>query len=451
MSVLTVRIMKLAAVLATFVASVAPAWADDSAPVRSLLADPTQLATWLRDRDPVIEASNAKIEAARAQGEQARVLPNPQLQLTTGGYVLGSTNSSDGSGGSANPKLGLGQTTNYEIGIGEMIELGKRGHRRDAADTRSREAGETAVGTLGGRLGDATSALGRLTYVAAKREAMAINLDAAKKLRDNEKVRVDNKDLSPLEFARIELDTLELELQLGRAEAELSSAAAACAAALFASCSVQGLDVAALDAGAPLPAALPETQGAIETRPVRVASKLEAEALGYDAKLASARAIPDPTISVSYMIDNLVVAGNQHQQLLFSVGIPLPIFDRGNHDAAAARANAHAIEAQDRAEVRAAHGVVDALLSQRTTLQTTLQRLEADSVPKSTQIILQTRKAFDLGQARLADLLLVERAHRDLLLEVLDTRFDLFTVRAQLRQALGLDDQLARAGGSRER
>ncbi|CAN5404643.1 hypothetical protein BH11MYX1_BH11MYX1_11960 [soil metagenome] len=448
------RILKLAAVLSTFVATVSPARADDAAPVRSLLADPTQLAAWLRDRDPVIEASRAKVEAARAQGEQARVLPNPQVTLATGGYVLGSTNSSDGSAGSANPKLGLGQTTNVSVGIGEMIELGKRGHRRDAADARSRAAGEMAVGTLGARLGDATAALGKLTYVAAKREAMALNLDAAKKLRDNEKVRFDNKDLSPLEFERIELDTQELELLLGRAEAELASAAALCSAALFASCSVQGLDVAALDSGAPLPASLPETHGAIEDRPARVASKLEAHALGSDALLATARALPDPTIGVSYVLDNLVVAGNQHQQLLFSIGFVLPLFDRGTHDAAVARANAHAIEAQDRADVREAQGLVEALRAQRTTLQTTLQRLEADSVPKSTQIILQTRNAFDLGQARLADLLLVERAHRDLLLEVLDTRFDLFTVRAQLRQALGLDDQVARsasAGGSRER
>jgi cobalt-zinc-cadmium efflux system outer membrane protein len=451
---LTVRIMKLAAVLSTLIASVVPARADDAVPVRTLLADPGQLAAWLGARDPVLEAARAKVEAASALGEQARVLPNPQVQLSTGGYVLGTTNASDGSPGSGNPRLGLGQTTNYQLGIGELIELGKRGHRQHAADARAREAGEMAVGTLGARLGDATAALGKLTYVAAKREAMAQNLEAATKLRDNEKIRVDNKDLSPLEFGRIELDTQELELQLGRAEAELSSAAAACSAALYATCSVQGLDVAALDNAAPLPAALPETAGAIEQRPARLASKLEASALGYDAELANARAIPDPTIGVSYLLDNLVVAGNQHQQLLFSLGFALPVFDRGNHDAAAAHANAHAIEAQERADVREAHGLVEALLAQRTTLQTTLQRLEADSVPKSTQIILQTRKAFDLGQARLVDLLLVERAHRDLLLEVLDTRFDLFTVRAQLRQALGLDDQLARSAStsaSRER
>ena len=71
------------------------------------------------------------------------------------------------------------------------------------------------------------------------------------------------------------------------------------------------------------------------------------------------------------------------------------------------------------------------------------------TVPKSARIIEQTRRAFDLGQAPLADLLLVERAHRDLLLELLDTRFDLFNVRAQLRQQLGLDDQAARDAGGR--
>ncbi|MEP6859718.1 MAG: TolC family protein [Deltaproteobacteria bacterium] len=444
--------MKLAVVLVLGMALTAHA-DDAAAPVKGLLADPAQLATWLRDRDPIVESNHAKVEAAHELGEQARVLPNPQLSFTAGGFVLGNTNGSDGSPGSQNPPLSLGQTTNYEIGVGQLIELGKRGPRRHAADTRMREAGEAAVGALGDRLNDATTALGKLTYAASKRDVAAANLDAAKKLRDNEKIRVDHQDLSPLEFARIELDTEELELQLGRAEAELSGAIATCSSILYAKCVPEGLDPQALDAGAPLPAALPETTTAVEHRPARVAQKLEAEALGADAALANARKIPDPTVGIAYLLDNLTSAGNQHQQLVFSVAIPLPLFDRGNHDAAAARANARAIEAEDEAAVKEAHGVVDALLAQHATLETTLARLETDQVPKSTQIIVQTRKAFDLGQARLADLLLVERAQRDLLLEVLDTRFDLFTVRAQLRQALGLDDEVARgiSGGTRER
>ena len=424
--------------------AVASVRADTGPSVRSLLADPVQLATWLRDRDPVSESARLKVQAARELGEQARVLPNPQLQAAVGGFVIGSTTP-------ASPQLTLSQTTNYQVGVAELVELGKRGPRQSAADLRAREAGETAVGALGARLGDATTALARLAYLASKRDVVAANLQASKQLRDLEKTRLDKQDLSALEFARIELETEALELQLGRSEAELTSAVAACSAAIYAPCSPAGLDPTALDSAAPLPSTLPEPDQAIEHRPAREASRLEAQALGWDATLAHNRRIPDVTLGAAYLLDNLTIAGNQHQQLIFSAAIPLPFFDRGEHDAAAARANARAIEAEDRATITEAHGLVEGLLAQRATLQATLQRLETESVPKSAQIILQTRASFDRGQARLADLLLVERAHRDLLLEVLDTRFDLFTVRAQLRQALGLDDEAARVAGGKSR
>ena len=145
------------------------------------------------------------------------------------------------------------------------------------------------------------------------------------------------------------------------------------------------------------------------------------------------------------MFDQFVASGNLHQQFIFNVSLPLPLFDRGDHDAAVARANAHAIEADEKATLRSAHGQVEALTKQREVLTAALKELEEVAVPKSTLVVQQTQKAFDLGQTRLPDLLLVERSHRDLLLEVLETRFDLFQARAQLRQLLGLDDAAARA------
>ncbi|MFT3698474.1 MAG: TolC family protein [Kofleriaceae bacterium] len=437
--------MKLASAVLVAVSFGSPALADDTAPVKQLLTDPGQLATWLRDRDPRIVSSRAKVDAADAATEQARVIQNPVLSFTAGGFVIGQTNNGDGSAGTAAPHLGLADTTNYQIGLTEMIEIGKRGPRKNAADTRAREAGETAVASLGGRIGDVTQLLGKLAYAQAKRDVSAANLADAQQLRGKEKVRLDNKDLSPLEFGRIDLDTQELALQLARAESDLATATAACSAALLAPCATTGLDTTMLDAAAPLPAQIGDVDASIEGRPVRQAGKLEAKALGFDAELASARKIPDPTVGAAYMIDNLTVAGNQHQQFIFSISLPLGLFDTGTHDAAAARANARAIEADDKAQVLEQHGLVAALTQQLQTLQGTLKSLETDQVPKSTQIITQTRKAFDLGEAKLADLIQVERAHRDLLLEVLDTRFDLFNVRAQLRQALGIDDAVARS------
>ncbi len=336
-------------------------------------------------------------------------------------------------------------TSNISVGVSELIEIGKRGPRRDAADLRTREAGETAVGSLGGRLNDATTTLGKLAYVVAKRDLVAQNLQAARTLQDKEQNRRDKQDLAGNDFSRIELDTQALELDLARADSDVAVAIATCSATLFAACSAGGLDAAVLDAAAPLPDALPQTEPAIAERPTHQAQRLEASALGEDATLAEHRKIPDPTLGLTYTYDNL--NGNLPQSIVVSVGIPLPLFDRGNHDAAAARANARSLGAQEQALVRVEGGVVHALVEQATNLKATLARLEHDSVPKSQTIVVNTRKAFDGGQSGLADLLLAERQYRDLQSQALDTRFDLFNARVGLRQSLGMDDQAARVAG----
>jgi len=423
---------------------------ENAAPLRTLLTQPAQLAAWLSARDPRIEAQRAKLEAARATARQARVLPNPQLNLGVSDFVIGQTNAASGGPGSANPSLSLGQTLIYTAAIDQLIELGKREPRRQAADLRVQAAAQTAAGTLGQRVGDATQLLGKLAYLAARRGVLVNNLAEANKLLQLEKVRLDHADLSALELARIELDTRAVELELARSESEVAVATSACNALLYATCGLDGLDdPAVLDGGAPLPATLPQVTAAIEARPARVASQLEGAALGWDARLAHNRRIPDPTIGVGYTLDNLTLSGDQHQSLMVTLGIPLPVFDRGTHDEDAARANARALAAEDRAAVRDATGQVEALLAQRATLEATVTKLSSDTVSKSSQIIDLTRRAFDLGQAPLTDLLLAQRAHRDLLLQLLEARFDLFTIRALLRQQLGLDDQASRAGAGR--
>jgi cobalt-zinc-cadmium efflux system outer membrane protein len=416
-----------------------PARAEDLLALRTIFTDPSQLASWLAGRDAPTEAARARHAAAVESARQASVYPNPQLSASLGGLVLGATNPSS-------PRLGFDQTTNITGGISELFEIGKRGPRQQAARLRADEAGQISGAVLGARIGEATATLGKLAYVAARRAAVAGNLEAARELLGIERVRRDHADLAGVEFSRIELDTQQLELQLGRSDADVATAVAQCAALLRAPCPAADLaDPAALDAGAPLPATLPVRDEAIAHRPGREASRLEARALGADATLAAHRWIPDPTVGVGYTYDNLTVAGNQPQTMLLTLSMPLPVFDRGEHDAAAAHATARAILADDEAAVREASGQVDALLAQRSSLQHVLDALEHDALLKSAQIVQQTRRSFDLGQAGLADLLLAERAHRELLLDVLDTRFELFNVRAQLRQQLGLDDDAARA------
>ncbi len=421
--------------------------ADDSPPVLTLLTDPGQLASWLRDRDPQIYAATQKIVQADELAAQARVFPNPQAQAGIAGIVLGSPNRTVNMGVVTTGPTGITDTSNISLGVSELFEIGKRAPRHNAANFRIHEATESAVGTLGGQLNNATTTLGKLAYVVAKRGLADQNRSAAQQLQDKELHRKEKNDLAGNDFSRIELDTQALELELERADADLAVALATCSATLFAPCAATGLDAAALDAAAPLPAALPETQQAIAQRPEHLAQHLEVSALGEDANLATNRKIPDPTLALTYTYDNYQYSGSAPQTLAFSVGIPLPFFDTGTHDAAAARANARSLEAQDQATVRSERGQVDAYLAQLSSLKKTLARLENDSVPKSKTIVENTRKAFDGGQSGLADLLLAERQYRDLQAQALDTRFDLFNVRVSLRQVLGLDDQAARTAG----
>src|SRR5262245_6079816 len=137
------------------------------APVATLLARPGELAAWLGERDPLVDAQRARLDAARAAARQTRALPNPQLTAGASDFVIGQSNAGNGGPGSANPPLTLGQTLIFTAGVEQLIELGKREPRQNAADLRVRAAAETATGTLGGRIGEATQTLGKLAYLAA--------------------------------------------------------------------------------------------------------------------------------------------------------------------------------------------------------------------------------------------------------------------------------------------
>src|SRR5207248_11668866 len=104
--------MKIGVVVALVGALPLPARGEPT--TRDLLGDPRALAVWLRDRDPVIAAARAPQDAAAELGAQVRVLLNPQLAATDGGFVLGETTP-------AAPHLPLDQTTNLQLGVAELV------------------------------------------------------------------------------------------------------------------------------------------------------------------------------------------------------------------------------------------------------------------------------------------------------------------------------------------
>ncbi len=396
-----------------------------------LLQNPDQLATWLMARSPRVAAAHARSAAAAAGVAQAKVLPNPELALSLGGFPIGNTNP-------VSPRVGLNQTTYASIGVSELFEIGKRTPRRQAAQARQRAMVLSATSVLADELYDATQAIGTLVFLKAKAAIKTSNLQDAKQSLALADIRRKKQDISENDFERLQLEVYQLEIQLARTSAELDSAQAACAMALYAQCVVGDPPVNLLDT-----TAVVGTMAAQDRRSDVRALQSSAAAARADAELAAARKIPDLTVGVQYLRDNQTLAGSQPNTLMFSVSLPLPVFDRGRADAMVARALAHDAELTATALVDARTRELRGLGQRKKNLESNLQSQITQATPLSHGIVEQTRQAFSLGQVSLTELILAKRADRDLAEAVLENRYELFVLRTDLRRVAGDNDQLA--------
>jgi cobalt-zinc-cadmium efflux system outer membrane protein len=398
--------------------------APAGAPVAALLRDDRALAAWLAERSADVHAADARVAQAQADVGAARVLlPNPALDAALGGIPLGS----GAFAGQSNVSLGLTQT----------VELGKRGPRVDAAELRAREATRSYDGALADKVSDARTALGRVAYLKARLTALEDNLAGAKKVSELQTARLEKGAISGNDLDRLLLDNLGLETDVARSRADYQGALAACQSLLQAPCEVGAAGVADVDAAAALPPGVGAAE--LQRRPDVEAARLEGDASEQDAVLARRKAIPDPTFRLGYYRDNTLGMGTSPNTLQLSVSIPLPLFDRGQHAEAHARARVVEQRHLGAALVAAAEGNLAALLARKSFLESAVHTVSTVAVPKSAGVLDAMVKSMDRGQVNMTDLLLARRTHVALVLGELDLRFEYFTVRSDLRHTLGLD------------
>jgi len=335
---------------------------DDSVAVRPLLADDRALLDWLGRHNKEVLAAAARVDQASAALRQDRLYPNPSVVGGVSDITAGRTNP---------PGLSAKDTAIYNTVLSETVELGKRGPRIEAARLRLESERRSYLDALGNAASEARSSLGRVAYLGARQSVLEDSLAAARQNLDLQKARVDNGDLSGNDFDRLVVDTMLIESEVAGNQREAEAAAADCAAALAAACVAEGAGIDSVNDAAALPEAS-DTKAAIERRPDIQALGLERDAAGQDARLARRRRIPDPNLSVGYTHDNLTISGDQPRSWLFSIGFPLPVFDRGQHDAG--RAEAHAREMDLSAEALKERGRADvrSLQERRVSLERTL-------------------------------------------------------------------------------
>jgi cobalt-zinc-cadmium efflux system outer membrane protein len=400
----------------------------DTARVNGLLRDDRALATWIASHSFEVSAARDELSAARAEYRDSQLLPNPNVDLGVSNLAIGQTNPRD---------LPLSRTLIYGVGVSELVELGKRGPRGDAAAKRAYAAERGVASTLGERVADARLALGRLLYAKARANDLDQSLTQARSAADVAKGRLDHQALSGVDYDRLLIDLGGVESDTIRARAEADAAQVACDTLLRAHCVIDDVDVTVLSRADFAPRA-----PILEERADIAQLSYQAEAAQRDATLAGRRAIPDLTFRLGYTRDTFTVSGDQAHTLGLTISAPIPVFDQGQHAKSAALARASSLTNQRASALAGAKSTVESLQMREQAIATALAKLEREALPRVDAVLRAEEHGLTEGQLDITDLVLARRDAIGLRLRSLDLRFELFTTNNELRQALGLDSAL---------
>ena len=394
---------------------------------RELLAHPEALAARVRLGNPVIGAASARVDQSRAQIGISGLRPNPVLTFSVGGMAVGTRN----------PEwLPWPNTPNVTLGISQTLEIAKRGARMQASRLGAASESASLAAVEAEQIALSREQLARITWLAARAKLLADRLANARNVVELERVRLERGEISGVDHDRLVLDAAAAERDVSDNAVVQATAHSDCAVLLGAKCE----DDASMD-DAEQWARVPEVpaERLIAERPDLRALRLAAQAAEQEAVVWERRKIPDPTIGLSYTRDYLTYAGNQPNTLMLWAAVPVPTFDRGQHQAAQARARAAELRAELTAAERRAVEDVRELQARTQVLDSKLSTLTSVALPRAEAALRGGEEAYRRGQISLTDLLLLRRELPALLLAEQDTRFELMMIRNKLRLVLGLD------------
>jgi len=416
------------AVAAAFVAVNANA-SEPVARASLLLNDGNALRSWIQAHQPEIQVLAARRREASAGTKDVRLLPNPILTLGMAGVTFGARNPSG---------LSFFDTPNYQVTLAQIVEIGKRSHRIRSADLHAQSIESDGKYLQGALLADARESLAKVVYLRERQHVLEERLQAARAIVLLDQTRLDKGDVSGIDHSRLMLDVVNVERQLAENANDAAEAQSGCTAALGTLCEA---DVPADQLDLVIGALPAEIAARFEpmARPDVQAQLTEAEAQREQARLFENRAIPDPLVGVSYLRDNLTVAGNQPHTFGVFVALPLPVSDRGQHQRTQALERAEQFSAEARRTALTATSEAQYYVRAEQLMAQKLTMLKDRALPLGVNVLDATEKAYRLGQVSMTDLLLARRQRGELALDLIDTRYALFQIRSQLRRVFGLD------------
>ncbi|KAB2919837.1 MAG: TolC family protein [Hyphomicrobiaceae bacterium] len=358
-------------------------------------------------RAPAIVAAQAEVDAARARLGQARVRPNPELNVEVENLA----------GGGAE---GI-ETT---VSLNQRLDLGGRRRARVSA-------AEAALSAQELRLSIALADLARdvrTSFATALAANARLDLAQANQQRAAELARISEELVAagrepPLRALRARTALAQSEAALRAAEAEQLAARQSLGVLLGGPVeSTSLIDSEALSITAAVDPA--------ETLEVRLA---EAERVAAEAGVAQERAAArlDPSVGVG--VRHIAETGDK--ALVAGFSVPLPLFDRNRGNIAAARAGVRAAEARREAALAQAAATIANARTALAAADARVRALETAAVPEAREALRLTELSYQAGRSSLLELLDAQEAFATVQSELIEARLARATAAATLTRS----------------
>lgn len=389
------------------------------------LPDADGLAELLWERSPEFTAARARVASARTELVRAGLWANPSLELGANTLPVGPTNP---------PGLHrFKEVPNFGVDLSQLVELGKRGPRQDAARAALAATALEVWAELRARTHDVLERTAEVATVEVRLAELERLAEDAARLTELQRARAQHGDTAGLDVERAQLEEARLQDALAGERHRLAEALQECSRTVGLACAPFGQPQLAAHFLAARLASPPPTD-ALEQRPDLLALEAQQRAARSALTLARRRWIPDPTVSVGYLHDRFEISGNQRNSVGINLSIPLPLFDRGQAEALEASATA---EAAGRARVQLtaqAQRELASLTAQREAVEARRTRMRTQTLPQATRLVQGLEAAMKAGGASLMDLLLARRTYGELLLDAAELDLSAFRLSVALER-----------------
>ena len=386
--------------------------ADSDAPRGAVLTAEGVLALAVR-LHPRLQAASARIEGVEARATQAGLRPNPELQVDVE---------------NVGPEFAGFDATEVTVWVSQRLELGGKRPRRRASAEGLTQVAKRNFDQL--RLEIETEAAVRFVEVWIAQERLALATEEANLIRDSlARLR---EASTPAELARGEVALGRAALDQDRARAALDAARVRLAAS-WGGTEAESLRVEADLDETPEPAALADALADVGEAPAIALTRAELEQQREQLQLARSEAFPDVTLSVGYRR----FTGVDRDAAVFSIGVPIPLFDRNQGERRAAQ---HDLVSAERAARATRLALRNAVIEAHTRLAAAHGRVgpeREELLGNAERAWRETRTAYGRGDAPFVALLDARRVLFDVRARYLDAIQAYHVARIDLERLLG--------------